>query len=74
MGACESGQVRKEAALSGYFYVPRGRSDLRPYRDASSAELGSALFLFFLLDGELYNIIFVYALYIKRGGERRWHM
>jgi hypothetical protein len=27
-----------------------------------------------LLDGELYNIILVYALYIKRGGERRWHM
>ena len=23
MGACEPGQVRKEAALSGYFHVPR---------------------------------------------------
>lgn len=24
MGACEPGQVRKEAALSGYFHVPQG--------------------------------------------------
>ncbi len=45
MEACEPGQVRKEAALSGYFHVPRGSPDLRPYREASSAEQSSALFL-----------------------------
>ena len=44
MGACEPGQVRKEAALSGYFHVPWGCSGLRPYREAISAELVSALF------------------------------
>lgn len=44
MGACEPGQVRKEAALSGYFHVPRGRPDLRPYREVSSAELSLGAF------------------------------
>ena len=33
MGACEPGQVRKEAALSGYFHVPRGCPPLRSYRE-----------------------------------------
>ena len=43
MGACEPGQVRKEAALSGYFHVPWGCSGLRPYRETISAEFVSAL-------------------------------
>lgn len=33
MGACEPGQVRKEAALSGYFHVPWGSPSLRSYRE-----------------------------------------
>ena len=45
MGACEPGQVRKEAALSGNFHVPRGRPDLRPYRELSSDERKLGAFL-----------------------------
>ena len=59
MGACEPGQVRKEAALSGYFHVPWGCSTLRSYREVISAEL--MLSAFFLPASGVYTIIFMYA-------------
>ena len=45
MGACEPGQVRKEAALSGYFHVPWGCSGLRPYREVMALSFAQRFFL-----------------------------
>lgn len=60
MGACEPGQVRKEAALSGYFHVPWGSLTLRPYRETNlNASIMLAFFVFSAIvkfSQVLYNI------------------